>query len=323
MARPKKTKAEYFPHFSKGGKTIFILESLYGNDGYAFWFKLLELLCDTDNQVYDYRNPTNKQFLLAKTHLTEDIAVKIIQTLIELGQIDGELWTKGQIWVQNLVNNLEGLYERRKSDIPTKEGLLHTETSDNESLCEQKPPTNDVSAHINPHSIVEKSREEKRIVYPYQDIVRLWNETCRSLPRVQKLNDDRRSKIKSRLGEFGKDPEAWMPTAAALFEAVEASDFLSGRNGTWQASFDWLFSNPTNWVKVMEGNYSNNKQGGAATPQHHPTASGQRLGVGEYIEPSTGRRTYGTGRATIPPTAPPRPTDKHAWSSEQQNWILL
>lgn len=44
MARPKKQTVDYFPHFVKGGRTIFILENKFGNDGYAFWFKLLEIL---------------------------------------------------------------------------------------------------------------------------------------------------------------------------------------------------------------------------------------------------------------------------------------
>lgn len=50
--------------------------------------------------------------------------------------------------------------------------------------------------------------------------------------------------------------------------------------------------------------------------------TGVKLGVGEFIDP-TGRRTYGTGKATIPMTAEPRPTEKHCWNEAQQNWIIL
>ena len=48
MARPAKLTVDYFPHIINQGKTIFIIENNYGNDGYAFWFKLLELLGATD-----------------------------------------------------------------------------------------------------------------------------------------------------------------------------------------------------------------------------------------------------------------------------------
>ena len=150
--------------------------------------------------------------------------------------------------------------------------------------------------------------------YPYQDIADLWNRICVSLPKISKLSDTRRAKIKARLQEFGK-PEAWMPTIESLFEACEASDFLRGVNkNKWQATFDWLFSNGSNWVKVLEGNYANKTQG-------NPSPAGVTLGVGERIE--NGRRTYGTGTATIPMSAPPRPSERYAWDKSTQNWVML
>ena len=46
------------------------------------------------------------------------------------------------------------------------------------------------------------------------------------------------------------------------------------------------------------------------------------LGVGEYID-STGRRTYGTGSATIPHDALPRPSERYLWNTSTSQWILL
>lgn len=122
MARPKKQTVDYFPHFAhaSNGKTLFILESKFGNDGYAFWFKLLELLASTEGHVYDCRNSTNWEFLLAKTHLNEDIANEILKTLVDLGAIDGELYSEKVIWSQNLVENVSDVYKNRKVDLPQK-----------------------------------------------------------------------------------------------------------------------------------------------------------------------------------------------------------
>lgn len=50
---------------------------------------------------------------------------------------------------------------------------------------------------------------------------------------------------------------------------------------------------------------------------------GATLGVGEYIEPGTGRRTFGSGRVTIPPDAPARPSARHSWNCVTKEWILL
>lgn len=50
---------------------------------------------------------------------------------------------------------------------------------------------------------------------------------------------------------------------------------------------------------------------------------GATLGAGEFIEQGTGRRTYGSGKYTIPNDAPPRPSERHTWNSITKEWILL
>lgn len=118
-------------------------------------------------------------------------------------------------------------------------------------------------------------------------------------------------------------PQLWLDRCRDLFTRIQATPFLIGENSKgWQASFDWIFSNGNNWRKVMEGNYDHQSRSGHGQGRV-TTQEGVTLGVGEYIETSTGRRTYGTGKATIPPTAPPRPSERHSWDSKTQTWILL
>jgi len=115
MARPLKRTVDYFPHFVNAGKTLLILQNEFGNDGYAFWFKLLALLCKTDGQVYDYNNLASWRLLLAETNVSEDIANKILQLLADIEAIDPELYLAKIIWVQNLVDNLADVYTRRRN----------------------------------------------------------------------------------------------------------------------------------------------------------------------------------------------------------------
>lgn len=328
MARPIKSTVEYFPHFAKSGRTVYILESRFGNDGYAFWFKLLELLCDSERQAYDCSQASNWNYLLAKSRCSDEQAKQIIKELVDLGKIDRELWEQKQvIWVQNLVNNLEPIYKKRREAIPTKEDYGQ-ETPVTQVLSEQKPANNSVSAAETPQSKEEESKEEEKkekeskVVVPYAAVIDLWNSVCTAYPKVVKLTDSRRTKIKLRLGEFSGDPEQWLPLTRQLFDRVQASNFLHGdnRNG-WSATFDWLFENSGNWVKVMEGNYDN-KGGYRPAQQRVTTASGVTLGVGEYID-ETGRRTYGTGRATIPADAPARPSDRYSWDAGSKTWVML
>lgn len=85
----------------------------------------------------------------------------------------------------------------------------------------------------------------------YQAVVELFNETCPSLPKVRDLTDQRRRAIKARIME-GNTAEDFR----AVFAKVQASSFLTGKNGGWKCGFDWILK-PSNWQKIREGNYDN------------------------------------------------------------------
>lgn len=83
-------------------------------------------------------------------------------------------------------------------------------------------------------------------------LVEQYNTICSSLPKCKKITDGRRKKIRMRLKEFSVDD------IMQAFQKAEQSDFLSGRDGKWQAcSFDWFFKNDENIAKVLEGKYDN------------------------------------------------------------------
>ena len=120
MARPGKTTVDYFPHVTRTGKTIAILEARWGNDGYAFWFKLLELLGCSEGFCYDCNKPSDWEYLLSKTRVTEDEAGAILKKLAEIDAIDAELWREGIIWSEHFAENLSPVFERRKCPPPEK-----------------------------------------------------------------------------------------------------------------------------------------------------------------------------------------------------------
>ncbi|MDR0582345.1 MAG: YdaU family protein [Prevotellaceae bacterium] len=96
-----------------------------------------------------------------------------------------------------------------------------------------------------------------------ENVVALYHEHCPSFPHLARLTDARKTKIKIRLAEVGS-----MEKLGELFRKMEASRFLKGDNPRgWKATFDWLFENEKNWVKVIEGNYDNEQ------PADRPPAS--------------------------------------------------
>lgn len=122
MARPQKNSVDYFPHDAgaSDSDTLTILQGRWGNDGYAFWFRLLEKLAGSDGHFIDCRNPVKWQLLLAKTQLSAEIGEEIMATLTELEAIDGELWKHRVIWCENLVKNIASVYVNRKKELPAR-----------------------------------------------------------------------------------------------------------------------------------------------------------------------------------------------------------
>jgi len=155
MARPSKQVVDYFPHYAASGKTIFILENKFGNDGYAFWFKLLELLASTEGHSFRIGNPTDREFLLAKTKVSEEKANEILNVLAELDAIDKELYDEKIIWSQNFVDNLADVYKKRIVSAPEKPDKNGFRTGNTNSIG--------VSDSGNPQSKVKERRVKKSI----------------------------------------------------------------------------------------------------------------------------------------------------------------
>jgi hypothetical protein len=98
---------------------------------------------------------------------------------------------------------------------------------------------------------------------PSLEVQAMWNNTCVSLPRLVKMTDVRKNKIRLRLQEMGGDDILkGLATMQEVFTLIEQSNFLKGENkNNWKASFDWVMDSPNNWVKIIEGNYKNNNNG--------------------------------------------------------------
>ena len=153
MPRPTKATVDYFPHYVAHGKTMFTFEGKYGNDGYAFWFKTLEILGSTEQHFLDYNDGCTMEFLLAKTRLSEVIVNEMLNMLAKIGAIDDELWKMKIIWSENFVNNLSSVYNRREVNVYGKPELL--------DYCIQKLYIKGVSVGINPQSKVKEVKYSK------------------------------------------------------------------------------------------------------------------------------------------------------------------
>ena len=87
----------------------------------------------------------------------------------------------------------------------------------------------------------------------YSELVKFFNEETKGVFGTVRtpLSDSRKGMINARIKSYGKK------TFADMIHRAYQSDFLKGQNKKgWRASFDWLIK-PTNFEKVISGNYDN------------------------------------------------------------------
>lgn len=331
MPQPDSNSAFFFSHDANMRNDIKVkaLRRQYKHTGYAVWCFVLETLTASEDFEIDY-NDLTKELLANDFDTDPNTLTAIIDLCCRVGLLTVE---NDRLSCRALSRRFQAISEQRERRSEAgrrniaKRWNKKPEQQKNDRIADDSnaiTSKNDRIADDSKKNIIEKNRQDKKrkeesITIPYQEIVALWNKTCLALPKVKTLSDDRRQKIRCRLTEAKMTtPTDMLQWCATLFGIISQSAFLCGENKTsWTATFDWVFENSKNWVKVMEGNYDNDR--GAKQSR---LAVENSLGVGEYVR-EDGKRTYGSGRVEIPLSAPKRPSDRHQWNAETQEWILL
>ena len=154
--RKEKNTIDYFPHYVTHTKTMHIIEQKYGNDGYSFWFKMLELLGRTEHHIYDMNPIENKLYFFSQVNVSEDTGNEILEILSRLGAIDKELYSQGYVFSENFVANIADAYRKRTTEILKRAEVMqlygistagninnsagNTQSKVKESIVKKNPP---------------------------------------------------------------------------------------------------------------------------------------------------------------------------------------
>ena len=139
-----------------------------------------------------------------------------------------------------------------------------------------------------------------------------WNtkhdQSGSAMRRLTLMSDQRKSNVRARIREYGGDVQN-------VYKAIDkamASDFMNGKNGKgWVASFDWMMC-PSNFPKVLEGNYDNEQPAGS---QHPQSAAAKAQDPAATERPSIGER-YEQAKHQQPASQQSR-DDKFRWVIQQ------
>ena len=97
---------------------------------------------------------------------------------------------------------------------------------------------------LNNNKYIKEEKENSK-----DDIIKIFNELCISLPKVKTVTETRKKAAKSIMKKYS------IEQIKEVFEKAEASDFLKGSKG-FKANFDWLMKD-CNFAKALDGNYDN------------------------------------------------------------------
>jgi hypothetical protein len=177
---------------------MFIIESKYGNDGYAVWFKILESLAKTDDHWLDLKDVSNMMYLCAKCRISSELLNAILNDLSDLGEIDSELWRgESLVWSEKFIDSVEDAYTKRGNKPIKKEDLIHKMWG----LGRCKPPKDGIKDPVKPHSIVKDiipndTKEEIVVSQPPHPLIQYIIENAPTVLKLKEpLTNDEAEKI--------------------------------------------------------------------------------------------------------------------------------
>lgn len=110
----------------------------------------------------------------------------------------------------------------------------------------------DINTNIKKDTSLSKESSVSKEKIDYKEIVNLFNDICKSYPKVTKISAKRKGHMRARSNDYS------LEDFKTVFENMESSDFLKGNNNRkWSATFDWVMGSENNIAKVFEGNYKN------------------------------------------------------------------
>lgn len=233
-----KLSVNYFTHDfnARHDRKSLRLRKVLGCEGYGIYWMIIETLATQENFSY----PLKDIDLLADEFDSSVEKVEAVIRQFDLFQID----ESNNFFSLSLVARMQKFLEisekaRQSVNVRWQKARKLKEIDTSVLLAYNESNT------IKEEEITE---QDKRI----DDIKIKWNELAKinNLSQVLKLTDKRISNIKSRLKEKDFDLDK-------IFLMIESSDFLLGKKTDWKIDFDFVFASKNNYIKILEGKYSN------------------------------------------------------------------
>jgi hypothetical protein len=263
--------AYWFSHDSNAKddpKVVMMIEQL-GLESYGIFWVLIETLRDQP----EFRYPLALIPAIARRYNTTSEKVKAVIMNYGLFDIEQDLFFFSHSLINRMLPHIEKKEQARLA--AHIRWQKQKELAENTGIDADAMRTHsDRNAIRGEESTIYNNKGEKKNGYDYQSILKYYNENCSRMPAATALNDNRKKFIRARINEYTAE------RVMCVIKAAGESDFLCGVNDKgWNANFDWIMK-PTNFIKILEGNYQNKSSPKPPQP---------------YVDEATGRVVYPEG----------------------------
>ena len=223
-----------------------------GNNIVLIWVMLLTMAgkCNAGGMIFLTENiPYNSKLLAEEVDFEERVVELALKALHELGMIetDGDYFTISNWKEHQNVEGMERIREQnriRKQNQRAKQKLAIEESHVTSRDSHATDIDKDIDIEKDNTVSIDTVRSTK-----VQPVIEEWNKL--NLQKVLSVNTGttRNTLLNARLKEYG------LEKVLEAIRSIDKSSFLKGQNKNgWVVTFDW-FLKPSNFTKVLEGNY--------------------------------------------------------------------
>jgi hypothetical protein len=143
MARPQKNGMDYFPHDTDAvnDEKIEALRALYGNDGYAFYFILLERIYRTENAELDISDAETIQILARKVGVTLEVFNQILESSLKWKCFDRAEYEQRHVLTSKGIKKRSSVVSEKREKMRKNYQKNKEDISDAETREETPPET--------------------------------------------------------------------------------------------------------------------------------------------------------------------------------------
>jgi uncharacterized phage protein (TIGR02220 family) len=158
MARPKKEGMDYFPHDTDAvnDEKIEALRLLYGNDGYAFYFILLERIYRSKNFELDISDAETIQILCRKIDVNLERFNQILETALKRG-----CFCRDSYELEGLLTS-EGIKKRANVVVEKRSRMADKYRQDKDEGVSAAETTAEMQQKV--HKVKESKAKESKVV---------------------------------------------------------------------------------------------------------------------------------------------------------------